>query len=247
MDFYTMLSRYYDEIFPLDTDCLSFVREHCGPGMTLMDAGCGSGALVRRLRKEGVDARGFDLDSSMIDLARKGLAEDGITGALSPEEIFRTGDLADTDLFCGDKEYDVITCLGNTLVHIDFPGQIRFLGKVCSALKPGGLLVLQILNYMNIREEGQGFPVLEGENSRFIREYRRSDDERRLFFHTSLEDKRSGECYCNSVTHYPLLPEALMALLSMNAFAEWETYGDWDGSAAGSGQPALIVAARSEQ
>jgi SAM-dependent methyltransferase len=161
--------------------------------------------------------------------------------------VFQVGDISDAAPILGDEKFDVITCLGNTAVHIDFSRQIRFLGQVCGSLKPGGLFILQILNYTNILEEGQGFSVLESENCRFIREYKTSGDKGRLFFHTSLEDRNSGEVFRNSVTHYPLLPEALMALLSMSAFAEWETMGGWDGSPAGSGRLPLIVAARSEK
>lgn len=241
MDFYTLLSRYYDEIFPLDEDCARFVGGHCKPGMTLMDAGCGSGALVERLRGSGVDARGFDLDPAMVGKARARLSAPGEDG------LFRVGDISDIAALCGDEKFDVITCLGNTAVHIDFSRQIRFLGQVCASLKPGGLLILQILNYSNILEEGQAFPVLESDHCRFVREYKSSEEKGRLFFHTSLEDKKSGETYRSSVTHYPLMPEALMALLSMNAFAEWETMGGWDGSAAGSGRLPLIVTARSEK
>lgn len=239
MDFYSVLSRYYDEVFPLSEECSGFVQKNMNSGGSLLDAGCGTGELVLRLQKEGIQAYGFDLDEGMILSAASAAADAGLPG----NDLFRITNLSEMKNQYEDKSQDVLSCLGNTLIHIPFNEQFQFLQDTAKVLKPGGLLILQILNYNNILHEGMKFPLIETENCIFRRTYEARELEGELNFVTELIIKKSGETYTNSIIHYPLLPETLMAALSMSGYSSWETFGSYDGSPAGEGKLPLIITA----
>jgi SAM-dependent methyltransferase len=241
MDFYTLISEHYNEIFPLSQDSVAFVKKRTFSGSSLLDAGCGTGEMVRALRTQGVNARGFDLDEGMI-LKAAALQED------FPESagVFKTGNLTDLTSLYDQERFDCICCLGNTLIHIPFNLQFQFLRDSILMLKPGGRLILQILNYKNILDDGMEFPILDSENFRFIRKYEPGPAEGILYFNTRLEDKRTGEIHSNTIIHYPLKPETLMASLSMSGYAEWNIFGSFSEAPAVSGMLPLIVDAIAE-
>lgn len=239
MDFYSVLSRYYDEVFPLSDACIGFVQNRMSRGQSLLDAGCGTGELVLRLQREGFNSCGFDLDEGMILSAASTAAKAGMPG----NDLFKISDLLEMKTHYEYASRDVLSCLGNTLVHIPFNGQFQFIQDAAKILKPGGLFILQILNYNNILHEGLDFPLIETENCLFRRQYESRDTEGELDFITELEIKKSGEIYKNSIIHYPLLPETLMAALSMAGYAEWETFGSYSGAPACKGTFPLIVTA----
>jgi 2-polyprenyl-3-methyl-5-hydroxy-6-metoxy-1,4-benzoquinol methylase len=240
MDFYSVLSRYYDEVFPLSEECSGFVQKNMKGGESLLDAGCGTGELVLQLQDKGFQAHGFDLDEGMILSAASAAAKVGLPG----NDLFRITDLTEIKNQYEANSQDVLSCLGNTLIHIPFNIQFQFLQDAASILKPGGLLILQILNYNNILHGGMKFPLIETENCIFRRSYEARELESELNFVTELEIKESGETYKNSIVHYPLFPETLMAALSMSGYAGWETYGSYNGAPAGEGKLALIVTAQ---
>jgi len=240
MDFYSVLSRYYNEVFPLSEECSGFVQKNTGSGTSLLDAGCGTGELVLRMQKVGIQARGFDLDEGMILSAASSAAADGLPG----NELFNIADLSEFKDLYEESSQDTVSCLGNTLIHVPFNRQFKFLQDAASLLKPGGLLILQILNYSNILYGNLKFPLIEREHCIFRRSYETTENKAELNFVTELEIKDSGETYRNSIVHYPLLPETLMAALSMAGYSEWETFGSYNGTPAGEGKLPLIATAR---
>lgn len=240
MDFYSELSRYYDEVFPLSEKCSGFVQQNMKGGESLLDAGCGTGELVLRLQDKDIKAHGFDLDEGMILSAASAAAKLGLPG----NDLFKISDLGEMKNNYEEHSQDVLSCLGNTLIHIPFNRQFEFLQDSTKVLKPGGTLILQILNYNNILHEGLKFPLIETEHCIFRRSYESRELEAELNFITELEIKESGETFKNSIIHYPLLPETLMAALSMSGYAGWETFGSYDGAPAAEGMLPLIVTAK---
>lgn len=98
---------------------------------TLLDVGCGRGALLARLRRQGkqrIDYMGVDIDAACIAANR---------------ERYPTGrfEVADAWEFCREPRptFDVIV-LGAMVEHIDDP--MRFLGTYRQCLKPGGKFIL---------------------------------------------------------------------------------------------------------
>ena len=244
MDFYTILSEYYEEIFPQSQDSLDFIKRRVPSGSTLLDAGCGTGSMVRQLRRSEIAAMGFDLDESMIGEAISKLSSEAPFPGSDNPSVFKSGNLTDMAQLYGDMVFDSVICLGNTLIHIPFNLQFQFLQDAAKMLKTGGSLILQILNYNNIMDEGMTFPLIETKHCLFRRRYEAGPAEGMLYFMTELEEKETGRVFENSIIHYPLMPETLMAALSMSGFAEWDTFGSYSEAAAVSGQLPLIVTAQ---
>ncbi len=88
-----------------------------------VDYGCGSGALLARVAATGVEAVGFDIDS------------DGLKAA-SRASGCRVHSIADIGMHVASAD---VVHLGDVLEHVPDPAEV--LGRACSLLRPGGLLL----------------------------------------------------------------------------------------------------------
>ena len=105
-----------------------------------------------------------------------------------------------------DNYFDTVICFGNTLVHLDSNTEIRtFLNHTARLLKPGGKLLLQILNYDYILDKKiSELPLIETSRLHFTRHYiLPNGGQQKIEFKTILTDKFSSEIVENNV---PLLP-----------------------------------------
>jgi 2-polyprenyl-3-methyl-5-hydroxy-6-metoxy-1,4-benzoquinol methylase len=103
------------------------------PSLSVLDAGCGPGALTHRLWKACPTARvvAMDLSSAMLRLAR--------TRHAWPETFrFQLTDL-DTGLDATQDSFDRIACI-NVLWALPAPGAT--LARMAARLSPGGTLIL---------------------------------------------------------------------------------------------------------
>jgi SAM-dependent methyltransferase len=96
----------------------------------LLEIGCGPGANLWFMAREGFTVAGIDGSASAIDIARKRIEQDGNKADL------RVGDLVslpwDADSF--DAVVENVSLYCNPWLQIK-----RALGEVCRVLKPGGL------------------------------------------------------------------------------------------------------------
>lgn len=101
-----------------------------GEGLSVLDLGCGNGALTHRLQQAGYEAEGMDASPEQLEAARLSW----------PELTFRLGDAAD---FQVDRSYDVV--FSNAVLHwIDEARQDDMLRCVNRALKPGGQFIFEL-------------------------------------------------------------------------------------------------------
>lgn len=125
------------------TENFSFVHEYGsdlialieGQGLSVLDLGCGNGALTRRLAQAGFQVRGMDASPELLETARRDW----------PELDFRLGDATDFQL---DSPCDVV--FSNAVLHwIDREKQDAALRCVNRALKEGGQFVFELGGYGN--------------------------------------------------------------------------------------------------
>jgi len=99
----------------------------------VLDVGSGKGHHVNLLNKAGYTAEGLDISPSMVKLAKKKY----------PKHDFKNGDALESMLYPADS-FTTITCLYFTIYYIK--DKTTFLQNCYNWLKPGGYLVLHLVN-----------------------------------------------------------------------------------------------------
>ena len=107
-----------------------------GPGMRVLDVGCGVGRWSRLLASRGASVTGVDLSPTMIAEARRRAAVSGLTSRCR----FAVQDSAALEIAGGS--FDLILCV-TMLQHILDAGALRSaLQRMARHLAPGGRLVI---------------------------------------------------------------------------------------------------------
>ena len=117
------------------------------PGARVLDVGCGEGRLSVRLAALGFVVVGIDADPDQLERARARRLPPG-----SSVE-WRFGDAAE---LVEKGTFDAVFCWFNTLGFGSEEHHQRVLDALCSALRPGGVLVIDTL-------DPEGFSELPGE------------------------------------------------------------------------------------
>ncbi len=219
--FYSSVSGYFDEIFPLNPVQLEFVRSELGSldELYFLDVGCSTGKLADELGRMGALGVGIDLNEEMI----RGAKEKFSSATLS----FKKLNMLDISRAFPDNYFDAVLCFGNTLVHLDSGTEVRhFLNQVVRLLKPGGKFLLQILNYDYILDqEISELPVIETSQIRFTRHYvLPRPGQAKIGFRTSLKDKLNSRELENNVSLLPIRKKELEKLLLVAGFRKLTFY-----------------------
>lgn len=221
MGFYEQLSLYYDEIFPANAQELRFAAQLLEGRTRLLDMGCGTGNKTAVLAEGIREAEAFDSDPGMIAKAEAINAR--------PNIRYRILDLMEVDRAFAPASFDAALCLGNTLVHLTQPGAIdAFLAKTAAILEPGGMFLLQILNYDDILDKKiTTLPRIETDRASFSREYVWQGGI--MHFVTELRIKESDQRLSNDIILVPLRRDALANGLAAAGFGIVEYYGNYTG------------------
>jgi 2-polyprenyl-3-methyl-5-hydroxy-6-metoxy-1,4-benzoquinol methylase len=110
---------------------LRFLRRRVRRGARLLDVGCASGLFVKEARELGLDAEGCDYSEAA---ARYGREQFGVHIITSPA----------ASIGAPSDSYDVVTLL-HVFEHLEAP--LAVLSELRRVLKPGGLLLLETVNY----------------------------------------------------------------------------------------------------
>jgi SAM-dependent methyltransferase len=104
-------------------------RAGIGPGQTVLDVGCGSGAFLRVAADAGATAYGLDASRELIEIAR----------ARVPEADIAQGDLQ--RLPYADDSFDAVCGFNSFFFADDMIAALREAGRVA---KPGAPVVIQV-------------------------------------------------------------------------------------------------------
>ncbi|MBT3243390.1 MAG: class I SAM-dependent methyltransferase [Bacteroidetes bacterium] len=273
MNFYTSIAELYDEIFPYKPVQKRFVEGVMGKGpgsdvrgpgsrglglgldtreSSLLDVGCGTGSLVLNLSDLLDTVIGIDPDKEMLQLAnlkamkykadRRDELED-----LGKWVFVQKGMLDLTNEFVSDS-FNSVICFGNTLVHLSTIDEVKeFIRQAFEILKPGGYLMIQIINYDRIIDQKlRGLPTIENENQKFERIYQYNPNPEVIRFQTKLTVKESGEIIENDIPLLAVRPGQLKKILKSAGFINIQEYGNFKGEGFGGDSQAFIIVGRKE-
>jgi len=231
---YDNLLEYYDEIFPVDQDRVAFIEDlgkkarpaKAGPNYTVqvLDVGCATGTFSLALMRRGMDVTGIDLNSAMIQSACRRNPEPRSNARFFLMNMLEVG----TSFKHG--HFDLVLCLGNTLVHLDGPDSILlFLRQAKDLIGSTGAFVFQVVNYERVLDEGLWrLPTIESPRARFEREYRRRDDGL-LSFEATIFSSSGQAAFRDKVALYPATPTEITALAKKAGFKKIELFDDFTG------------------
>lgn len=224
MKFYESISKSYDHIFPLKKGLVEFVLSGISgdSDCKLLDIGCATGHMAGTIAKEGIDVVGIDLDTEMINFAKQEYNSENVS--------YNVMNMLDIDKVFGNDSFNVVTCFGNTLVHLTNEEEIyEALKKIKGVLKKGGKLQIQILNYHYILDECiKELPLIENDYIKFERFYSEQVRDERLIFETRLTIKSTDEIISNEIYLYPLLKEQLEKSLEKLGFQDVHFYSNFN-------------------
>lgn len=222
-EFYSSISRHYHEIFPYNPAQLKFVERNCEglAGKKILDIGCATGELAFQLAAAGAKVTGIDLNEDLLQRAE--------SEKQHPKLTFQKGDMLNLQEDFKGRQFDVVLCFGNTLVHLPSAGHVKeMLNGVRQVLKPGGLFLLQILNYDFILSEPvTELPLIETDNIKFIRKYSSEPNNLLIGFKTELHLKTDGRVISNKTPLLPIKSQELLNLLGESGFENSSLYSNF--------------------
>lgn len=145
----------------------AFVLERAAavaPGGRLFDLGCGTGAFLEKALAAGFDASGADAAPAMVEVAAARLGPGRV-------RLERMQDLAE------EGAYDIVCALSWTIHYAASAEELSDVVRRCaSALRPGGLLLLQTANAAlmtgAVRVDREPGPAGEPDDTIFIHRFR---------------------------------------------------------------------------
>ena len=110
------------------------------PGAAVLDLGCGHGRIANRLAGHGVDVTGLDVSTVFLDHARADAAARGV------DVRYLEGDMR---ALPWTADFDVVVNWATAFGYFDDDTNRGVLAQVHRALRPGGLLVMDLNNAMS--------------------------------------------------------------------------------------------------
>jgi glycine/sarcosine N-methyltransferase len=223
MNFYERLSEVYDRVFPVNEQMVNFLTDNLASGSRVLDIACGTGGYAAAIAELGHQVDAIDLDTGMIDKAKA-------RGQLQVNWV--QGDMTRIQDYWKPAVFDRIYCIGNSLVHLGRIDEvIRTLEGCRSLLKPGGQLIIGIVNFnLMLESKVWSLPTLERSEAgiRFERNYKLSESGEHILFENRLIIHNDGqkEQYENAVPLLPLVSEKLVALTAQAGFQHIHLYGN---------------------
>ncbi len=146
---YDTFARFYDAVNGEPEErvaqILSFVSEFCPQARTVLELGCGTGAVLAGLGS-GFKLTGVDLSSEMLTYARR----------RCPDARFIEADITTLSL---DERFDVVICVYDTLNHLtSFEDWVSVFATVAHHLRTGGLFIFDLNTLGRLRDLSDSAP-----------------------------------------------------------------------------------------
>jgi SAM-dependent methyltransferase len=207
----------------------------CSPGGDLLDVPCGFGRHSVALGEAGYHVVGVDRSASLLEEAARRAG-----GAQWPRLV-----RADyRELPFGDASFDAAVNLFTSLGYLGDEEDTRVLAEIHRVLRPGGRLVIEILDRDRlVRQFGEQDWQALGEG-RLLLEQRTFDPVAGVAQTTQTLIDSAGERDSRTFSVRVYTATELVAMLERAGFAESKCYGDLDGGPLSTDSRLVIVARR---
>lgn len=238
MSFYNTLANHYSNIFPLSKYHLSlFDSVISKESKTGLDLGCATGVLTYALKQFIPKMTGIDLSETMIKVANENNQDD---------IEFKVMDMTTITSEFKPHSFDVITCLGNTLVHVNHERVKKLFNDIHICLSHDGQFIIQVVNYdLILREKQTSLPSIINQTIEFHRKYVYSNNDSTIVFNATLVDLHSGKSFKDETILYPLTHSQISELLEETGFKITHEYGAWNMNPYNpNSSPSIIIVAK---
>lgn len=229
--FYTEYAWAYDILIdrPVRKECAAivgwFIDRHILPGAEILDAGCGTGRYAIELARRGYRVHGIDLAPDLLEVARQ--------RPILPSHVsFEPGDMLDLP----HHQYDGVLCRGVLNDLLDDPSREQAFSMFGHALRPGGVLILDVREWTGSVERKEREPL-------FRKRVSTEHGELTFSSQTTLDEHarrlliaERHELLCDDVRHVAEFSfamrcweqEELRALLARHGFDDVQSFGAYD-------------------
>jgi len=226
MGFYEELAENYDDMTRFDERVQQETAVLKGwvdryQFRTVVDVACGTGIHAIILAKLGIRTVGADISEAMLEKAKSHTEEFGVQVSWIQSAMEQVRQEV-------KGEYGAVFCLGNSIPHLLTPEALdAAVGSFSQLLSPGGIVVIQLLNYHRIlAEQNRVIGIHRQGATEFIRFYDFHPD--MVQFNILSIHWQNGKAThtFNSTPLYPYQKHELEQALSTHRFSEFEHYGD---------------------
>lgn len=212
---------------------------HLQAGHTILDAGCGYGRHAVELAKRGFRVTGIDLAAKQIEAAVRNASDAGV------EVNFILGDLREMQF---QDEFDLVLNLFLTFGFFEEEAENqKMLERMVSALRPGGVLLMDLWNREKMIRDFSAIQVEERPGRIKIEKHWQFDAwngrlnwENEVTFPDGRKEK-----WTHSVRAYTLVE--LRKMLERAGMQLMDVYGDFQGNDYTLESPQMILVARKSE
>lgn len=221
--FYDDISVFYDEMIDfnrsLENKTNVFKSLFAAYNIeTAADIGCGSGLDTIALSSLGYCVTGFDPSAKMIERAEKNALQ-------KKQKVAFVKSYAEKIPAKFNNKFDLVILLGNAIANINPALLNASLKKIGQMLKPGGMVLLQILNYAKILKNKQTIIGVQEKEGAFIIRYYDYLPEGISFNILTFNKQNTGNENLYKTTIYPYKKNELTGYLKANGFTGIKTFG----------------------
>ncbi len=219
---------------------VAFIEEALGltEPCNLLDLCCGPGRHSVRLAQRGHRVTGVDISAYNLEKAAERAAEFGV------EVAWREGDMRDTGL--ADSSQDTVINMFTAFGFFDDEGNQRVLEEVARVLRPGGRLLIDLVNRDSLMRRHQPRMWSERHNGAFLFQEHAFDSATGSQTTSWTVVKADGERIAQSFTVRMYTLQELEVRMALAGLTVEDAWGSLDGGELTMDSHRLVIRARAE-